>query len=184
MRIRTAQFFIRRTFCRKCLKATNCKFDTPVSGGAYQDAREMSPVWNARPKHCGPPKIRGSMPLASPRTLFFPYLFSCERKDRAAGGIKQMQICHNNPSVSLAADSSLYTREPLGVRRRRCSKYLRQPLSLGCAEPAPLKGEPRGAHRRRCSDRGRQPLSQPAADSSPGRGAWIRNPLLLVGRRG
>ena len=24
--------FIRRTFCRKCLKATNCKFDTPISG--------------------------------------------------------------------------------------------------------------------------------------------------------
>ena len=26
-----------------------------------------------------------------------------------------MQICSNNPSVSLAADSSLYTREPLNL---------------------------------------------------------------------
>ena len=26
--------------------ATSCKFDTPVSGGAYQDAREVTIVWN------------------------------------------------------------------------------------------------------------------------------------------
>ena len=26
--------------------ATSCKFGTPVSGGAYQDAREVSLVWN------------------------------------------------------------------------------------------------------------------------------------------
>ena len=29
---------------------------------------------------------------------FLPYLFSCERKDRAAGGIRQLQICDSNPS--------------------------------------------------------------------------------------
>ena len=27
-------------------KATSCKSDTPVSGGAYQDAREVTIVWN------------------------------------------------------------------------------------------------------------------------------------------
>ena len=27
-------------------KATSYKFDTPVSGGAYQDAREVTIVWN------------------------------------------------------------------------------------------------------------------------------------------
>ena len=27
-------------------KATSYKFDTPVSGGAYQDARKVSLVWN------------------------------------------------------------------------------------------------------------------------------------------
>ena len=27
-------------------KATSIKFDTPVSGGAYQDARKVSLVWN------------------------------------------------------------------------------------------------------------------------------------------
>ena len=26
--------------------ATSCKFDTPVSGGAYQDARKVTLVWN------------------------------------------------------------------------------------------------------------------------------------------
>ena len=31
---------------------------------------------------------------------------------------------------------------------------LRQPLSLGCAEPAPLEGEPRSAHRRKYSEVG------------------------------
>ena len=27
-------------------EATSYKFDTPVSGGAYQDAREVTLVWN------------------------------------------------------------------------------------------------------------------------------------------
>ena len=36
MRIRTAQFFICRTFYRKYSKATSCKSDSPVSGGAQQ----------------------------------------------------------------------------------------------------------------------------------------------------
>ena len=30
----------------KYSKATSCKFGTPVSGGAYQDAREVTIVWN------------------------------------------------------------------------------------------------------------------------------------------
>ena len=30
----------------KYSKATSCKFGTPVSGGAYQDARKVSLVWN------------------------------------------------------------------------------------------------------------------------------------------
>ena len=29
-----------------CSKATSYKFDTPVSGGAYQVAREVTIVWN------------------------------------------------------------------------------------------------------------------------------------------
>ena len=30
----------------KYSKATSCKFGTPVSGGAYQNAREVTPEWN------------------------------------------------------------------------------------------------------------------------------------------
>ena len=60
-------------------KATSIKFDTPVSGGAYQDIRKVITEWNARPKHCGPPKIRGSMHPASPSTLFSP-IFSLARE--------------------------------------------------------------------------------------------------------
>ena len=60
-------------------KATSCKSDTPVSGGAYQDIRKVITEWNARPKHCGPPKIKGSMHPASPSTLFSP-IFSLARE--------------------------------------------------------------------------------------------------------
>ena len=58
----------------------------------------------------------------------------------AVGDNRQLQICDNNPSVSFA-DSSLYTREPW-MHSRRCNRKRGQPLSLGCAEPAPLEGEP------------------------------------------
>ena len=50
-----------------------------VSGGAYQDIRKVTTEWNARLKHCGPPKIRCSMHPASPSTLFFP-IFSLARE--------------------------------------------------------------------------------------------------------
>ena len=62
-----------------CSKATGYKLDTPVSGGAYQDIRKVITEWNARPKHCGPPKIKGSMHPASPSTLFSP-IFSLARE--------------------------------------------------------------------------------------------------------
>ena len=63
----------------RCSTVTSCKFGTRVSGGAYQDAREVISEWNARPKHCGPPKIRGSMHPASPSALFF-HIFSRARE--------------------------------------------------------------------------------------------------------
>ena len=34
-----------------CSMATSYKFGTPVSGGAYQNARKVTTEWNARPKH-------------------------------------------------------------------------------------------------------------------------------------
>ena len=46
---------------------------------------------------------------------FLPYLFSCERKDRAAGGIRQSQIC-DDLSVSLRLTAPLKG-EPCPLRR-------------------------------------------------------------------
>ena len=60
-------------------EATSIKFDPHVSGGAYQNVRKVTTEWNARLKHCGPPKIRGSMHPASPSTLFSP-IFSLARE--------------------------------------------------------------------------------------------------------
>ena len=62
-----------------CSKATSYKLDAPVSGGAYQDARKVTLVWNARPKHWDPPEFRGRMHPASPSTLFSP-IFSLARE--------------------------------------------------------------------------------------------------------
>ena len=59
--------------------AASIKSDTPVSGGAYQDAREVTIVWNARLKHWALPKFRGRLHPASPRTLFSP-IFSLARE--------------------------------------------------------------------------------------------------------
>ena len=58
---------------------TSCKFDTPVSGGAYQDARKVSLVWNAKLKHCFPPEFRGRMHQTRPSALFSP-IFSRARE--------------------------------------------------------------------------------------------------------
>ena len=59
--------------------ATSYKSDTPVSGGAYQDARKVSLVWNARLKHWFLPKIRCSMHQTRPSALFF-HIFSRARE--------------------------------------------------------------------------------------------------------
>ena len=62
-----------------CSKATSYKSGTPVSGGAYQDARKVSLVWNAKLKHCFPPEFRGRMHQTRPSTLFSP-IFSLARE--------------------------------------------------------------------------------------------------------
>ena len=75
-----------------CSKATSCKFGTPVSGGAYQDAREVTIVWNARPKYRFLPEFRGRTHQTRPSAPFLPYLFRQDGKDRAVGDIGQSQI--------------------------------------------------------------------------------------------
>ena len=77
-------------------KATSCKSDTPVSGGAYQDAREVSIVWNTRRKHRFLPKFRGRMHPASPRTLFSP-IFSLAREKIGPPEARQKRPRRNEP---------------------------------------------------------------------------------------
>ena len=65
-----------------------------VSGGAYQDARKVSLVWNDIQN------IDACLNSEAERTkrvqaLFSPHLFSCERKDGAVGDMRQLQICSN-----------------------------------------------------------------------------------------
>ena len=67
-----------------------------VSGGAYQDIRKVITEWNARPKHCGPPKIRGSMHPASPSTLFSP-IFSLAREKIGPPEARQKRPRRNEP---------------------------------------------------------------------------------------
>ena len=67
------------SICRKYSKATAHKSDSHVSGGAYQDARKVSLVWNAKLKHCFPPEFRGRMHQTRPSALFSP-IFSRARE--------------------------------------------------------------------------------------------------------
>ena len=154
---------------------TSYKSDTPVSGGAYQDIRKVTTEWNARLKHCSPPKIRGSMHPASPSTLFFP-IFSLAREKIGPPEARQKRPRRNEAlharllilcarfflskpqtefavwafpcrSATTSQPASLTAPlegEPRGAhcRRHRAVANLQQPLSLGCAEPAPLEGEP------------------------------------------
>ena len=63
-----------------CSTATSYKFGTPVSGGAYQDARKVSLVWNARPKHWDLPEFRCSMHPIVTKRPFSPLSFPARRK--------------------------------------------------------------------------------------------------------
>ena len=125
-----------------CSKATSCKFGTPVSGGAYQDAREVTIVWNARPKYRFLPEFRGRKHQTASKHSFLPYLFSCERKDRAAGGNRQLQIC-NNLSVS-ATPSQLPWKGSQGVRAAGSAAEVGNDLSVSCADSIPTPFVPSG----------------------------------------
>ena len=74
----------------RCSTETSCKFGTPVSGGAYQDARTVSLVWNDTQNIGSYLNSDAESTKRVPKHSFLPYLFSCERKDRAAGGASEM----------------------------------------------------------------------------------------------
>ena len=100
---------------------------------------------------------------------FSPPSFPARRKRR--GRRRRVRNDHDGTSrrkrrlFSSVLVSSFPNRK-LNLRFGSFPADLRQPLSLGCAETAPLSGEPRGAHRRRFSELGDN-LSVSFADSIP-----------------
>ena len=76
--------------------ATSYKSDTPVSGGAYQDARKVSLVWNAKLKHCFPPEFRGRMHQTRPSALFSP-IFSRAWEKIGPSETRQKRPRRNEP---------------------------------------------------------------------------------------
>ena len=67
-----------------------------VSGGAYQDAREVSIVWNTRRKHRFLPKFRCRMHQTRPSTLFSP-AFSLAREKIGPPEARQKRPRRNEP---------------------------------------------------------------------------------------
>ena len=67
-----------------------------VSGGAYQDAREVSIVWNTRRKHRSLPKFRCRMHQTRPSTLFSP-VFSLAREKIWPPEARQKRPRRNEP---------------------------------------------------------------------------------------
>ena len=77
-----------------------------VSGGAYQDAREVTIVWNDARNIGACLKSEAGRTKRVPKRPFLPYLFPRKGKDMAAGGNKQSQIC-GDLSVSLRLTAPL-----------------------------------------------------------------------------
>ena len=61
---------------------TSCKFGTPVSGDAYQNARKVTTEWNARPKHWVPPEFKMQHAPNVTKRPFSPPSFPARRKRR------------------------------------------------------------------------------------------------------
>ena len=126
-------------------KVTSYKLDTPVSGGAQSDARRVSIVWNARLKHWCLPEFRCSMHQTVTKRPFSSPSFPARRKRR--GRRRHVRNDHDGTSrrkrrlFSSVLVSSFPNRK-LNLRFGFFYANLLQPLSLGCAEPAPLGGEP------------------------------------------
>ena len=80
-------------------KATSYKFDTPVSGGAYQDARKVTLVWNDAQNIGTCLKSEAGSTKRILKRPFLPYLFPREGKDMAAGGASEPASTERVPAI-------------------------------------------------------------------------------------
>ena len=69
--------------------ATSCKFGTPVSGGAYQDARKVALVWNDAQNIGSCLNSEAGRTKPRPSAPFLPLLFRQDGKEGAAGGASE-----------------------------------------------------------------------------------------------
>ena len=135
-----------------------------VSGGAYQDAREVSIVWNTRRKHRFLPKFRCRMHQTRPSTLFSP-IFSLAREKIGPPEARQKRPRRNEPpqATSLILCACFFLSKPqtefaVWVLSQICnnlsvsaapSQHPYPFCPFGTFPPdrgnRPLEGEPRGS---------------------------------------
>ena len=73
-------------------KAAANKSDAILTGGAYHSARIVTECEYRSYQISFLPELHRRMHPASPTHSFLPYLFSCERKDRASGGTSETAL--------------------------------------------------------------------------------------------
>ena len=131
------------TIYRKNSKAAAIKFDSYVSGGAYQDAREVSIVWNTRRKHRFLPKFRCRMHQTRPSTLFSP-VFSLAREKIGLPEARQKRPRRNEPpqATSLILCARFFLSKPQTEFAVWVLSQICDNLSVSLRLTAPLKGEP------------------------------------------
>ena len=114
-----------------------------VSGGAYQDAREVSIVWNTRRKHRFLPKFRCRMHQTRPSTLFSP-VFSLAREKMGPPEARQKRPRRNEPpqATSLILCARFFLSKPQTEFAVWVLSQICDNLSVSLRLTAPLKGEP------------------------------------------
>ena len=111
-----------------CSKATSHKSDTPVSGGAHQDARKVSLEWNARLKHWLLPEFRGRKHQIVTKRPFSPPSFPARRKRRCRR--RQLAAANLQQPLSQPAADSSPGRGAKGCASPEVLRIGRQPLFL------------------------------------------------------
>ena len=114
-----------------------------VSGGAYQDAREVSIVWNTRRKHRFLPEFRCRMHQTRPSTLFSP-IFSLAREKIGPPAARQKRPRRNEPpqATSLILCARFFLSKPQTEFAVWVLSQICDNLSVSLRLTAPLKGEP------------------------------------------
>ena len=124
--------------------ATSCKFGTPVSGGAYQDARKVALVWNDAQNIGSCLNSEAGRTKPRPSAPFLPPSFPARRKRRG----RRRRVRNDHDGTSLRYSRSLFSsvlissfpNRKLNLRFGFYSKFAT--TSQSASLTAPLGGEP------------------------------------------